>query len=147
MFQDSINFETTRRFNREPFYINYNQYFNVSNPQRSRFSLSAKNGGLGILNPVAKATEQFEMSKKTSLILDSNLRGMKFDVDAYKTHVRSSKQNLMHSIDTFNTYTVKFINTYNGSLEQACTSQRKKMEFNFKTGKCQRERERERPLD
>ena len=117
----------------------------MSNPKRSRFCLSAKNGGLGILNPVAKASEQFEMSKKTTfLISDSILRGTKLDIDAHKTHVRSSKQNLINSNKTFNTNTVKFINTYNGSLEQACTSHRNKMECNCKTGKCQRERERER---
>ena len=55
--------------------IFYNIY-NVSNPQRTLFSLSAKNGGLGIPNPAVKASEQFEMSKKTSsLISDSIVNG------------------------------------------------------------------------
>ena len=40
--------------------------YNASYPQRSLFSLSAKNGGLYIPDPVVKASEQFEMSKKTS---------------------------------------------------------------------------------
>ena len=43
--------------------------YNVRNPQRSLFSLSAKNAGLGIPNPMLKANEQFEMSKKTSSLI------------------------------------------------------------------------------
>ena len=50
--------------------------YNVSKPQRSLFTLSAKNGGLGIPDPVVRASEQSEMSKKTSsLISDPILNG------------------------------------------------------------------------
>ena len=67
--------------------------YNVSTPQRSLFILSAQNGGLvGIPDPVVKSTEHFEISKKTSsLISDSILNGTTLDIDARKTHVRSSK--------------------------------------------------------
>ena len=34
--------------------------YNVSNPQRSLFSLSAKNGGLGISDPVKKASDSLK---------------------------------------------------------------------------------------
>ena len=118
----------------------------VSNPQRSLFSLSAKNRGLGIPNPVVKASEQFEMSKKTSfLISDSLLNGTKLDVDAHRTQVRSSKQRFRLENESQQS------NTYMGLLEQACTSERKRMERNFKTGNScwlkakvpERERERQ----
>ena len=103
--------------------------YNVSNPQRSIFSSSAKNGGLGIPHPVLKAIEQFEMSKKTfSLISDSVLNGKTLDVDAHKTHVRSSKQSFQLENES------RQSNTYKGLLEQAYSSERKRMERNFKTG-------------
>ena len=38
--------------------------YNVSNPQHRLFSLSNKNGGLGIPDPVVKASEQFECPRK-----------------------------------------------------------------------------------
>ena len=102
---------------------------NVSNHQRSLFSLSAKNGGLGIPGPVVKASEQFEMSKKTSsLISDSIVNGTALDVDAHKTHVRSSKQSFQQENESQQS------KTYKALLEQACTPERKRMERNFKTG-------------
>ena len=105
--------------------------YNVSKPQRSLFSLSAKNGGLGIPDPVVKASEQFEMSKKTSsLTSDSILNGTTLDIDEHKTHVRSSKQSFQLENES------QQRNTYKGLLEQACTSERKRMERNFKTGSC-----------
>ena len=101
----------------------------MSNPQRTLFSLSAKNGGLGIPDPVVKASEQFEMSKKTSsLISDSIVNGTALDVDAHKTHVRSSKQTFQLENESQQS------NTYKALLEQACSSERKRMERNFKTG-------------
>ena len=75
------------------FKSNIANIYNMSNPQRSLFSLSAKYEGLGVPDPVVKASEQFEISKKTSsLISGSILNGTTLDVDAHKTHVRSSKQ-------------------------------------------------------
>ena len=101
----------------------------MSNPQRSLFRLSAKNGGLGIPDQVVKASEQFEMSKKpSSLILDSILNGTTLDVDAHKTQVRSSKQSFQLENESEQS------NTYKGLLEQAFTSERKRMERNLKTG-------------
>ena len=103
--------------------------YKVSNHQRSLFSLSAKNGGLGIPGPVVKASEQFEMSKKTSsLISDSIVNGTALDVDAHKTHVRSSKQSFQQENESQQS------KTYKALLEQACTPERKRMERNFKTG-------------
>ena len=103
--------------------------YNVSNPQRSLFSLSAKNGGLGIPGPMVKASEQFEMSKKTSsLISDSIVNGTALDVDAHKTYVRSSKQSFQLENESQQS------KTYKALLEQACSSERKRMERNFKTG-------------
>ena len=100
--------------------------FNVSNPQRRLFSLFAKNGGLSIPDPVVKAGEQFEMSKKTSsLISDYIVDGTALDVDAHKIHVRSSKQSFQQENESQQS------NTYKALLEQACTSERKRMERNF----------------
>ena len=103
--------------------------YNVSNPQRTLFSLSAKNGRLGIPDPKVKTSEQFEMSKKTSsLISDSIVNGTVLDVDAHKIHVRSSKQTFQLENESQQN------NTYKALLEQACSSERKRMERNFKTG-------------
>ena len=93
--------------------------YNVSNPQRSLFSLSAKNGGLGIPDPGVKASEQFETSTKTSsLISDSILNGTTLDVGANKTHVSSSKQSFQLENESQQS------NKYKGLLEQACRSER-----------------------
>ena len=103
--------------------------YTVSNPQSTLSSLSAKIGGLGIPDPLVKASEQFEMSKKTSsLICDSIWNGTTLDVDAHKTHVRSSKQSFQLENESQQS------NTYKGLLDQACISERKRMEQNFKTG-------------
>ena len=103
--------------------------YDVSNPQGSLFSLSAKNGGLRIPDPVVKASEQFEMSKKTSsLISDSILNGLTLDIEAHKTRVHSSKQSFQLENGSQQS------NLYKVLLEQACTSERKRMERNFKTG-------------
>ena len=102
--------------------------YNVSNPQRRLFSLSAKNGGLGIPDPVVKASEQFEMSEKTSsLISDSIVNGTALDVDAHKTHVRSRKQSFQLENESQQS------NTYKALLEQACSSERKRMDRILKT--------------
>ena len=100
----------------------------MSNPQRRLFSLSAKNGGLVIPDPVVKASEQFEMSEKTSsLISDSIVNGTALDVDAHKTHVRSSKQSFQLENESQQS------NTYKALLEQACSSERTRMERKLKT--------------
>ena len=84
--------------------------YNVSNhPQQNLFSLSAKNRGLGIPNSVVKASEQFEMTKKTSfLISDSISNGTTLDVDDYETHFCISKQSFQieNESQQSNTYKV-----------------------------------------
>ena len=103
--------------------------YNVSNPQRSLISLSAKNAELGFPIPVLKASEQFEMSKRTSfLFLESILNGTILDVDAHKTHVRSSRQSFQ--LENESQQSIR----YKDLLEQACSSERKRMERNLKTG-------------
>ena len=104
--------------------------YNVINPLRSLFSLSAKNGGLGFPYPAVKASEQFEMSKKkSSLFLDSFLNGTTLDKDAHKTHVRSSKQSFQLENESQQS------NTYKGLLEQACASEREKNGAEFQNKK------------
>ena len=69
------------------------------------------------------------MSKKTSsLISDSIVNGTALDFDAHKTHVRCSKQIFQLENESQQS------NTYKALLEQACLSERKRMERNFETG-------------
>ena len=69
------------------------------------------------------------MSKKSSsLISDSIVNGTVLDVDAHKTYVRSGKQSFQLENESQQS------NTYKALLEQACSSERKSMERNFKTG-------------
>ena len=93
------------------------------------FNLSTNNGGLGIQNSVVKASEQFEMPKQISILIsDSNSSGMTLEVNAHKIQNRGSKQKFQLENEPPQS------NTCNGLLEQACTSERKRMERNFKTG-------------
>ena len=87
------------------------------------------------------------MSKKTSfLISDSISNETALDADAHKSHAGSSKKNFQLESESQQS------NTYESLLEQACISERTKMERNFKMGNScwfttklpERERERER---
>ena len=69
------------------------------------------------------------MSKKTSfLISDSISNGTALDADAHKTHAGSSIQSFQLESES------QQCNAYGSLLEQACISERTKMERNFKMG-------------
>ena len=103
--------------------------YNVSNPQRSLISLSAKNGEIGFPIPVLKASEQFEMSKRTT----ESIFGVYFewnDIGRQRTQNSRSQQQTKFQLENESQQSIR----YEDLLEQACSSERKRMERNFKTG-------------